>query len=142
MKKLIYIYSIIILFFVTGCEEFLKEENYSSVVATELYDSQSGYEGLVNTCYSSLRDVFGHEAWIFCAGTDMYVEGRGPQPESLSEYYNLSANDGFVLDFYSNLYHTIQLCNTAVYYNANTEEVVTLPQRLAEVRFIRAFAYF
>jgi hypothetical protein len=142
MKKLLIIFSGIIILITAACEDFLKEENYSSVVATDLYSTQSGYEGLVNTCYSSLRDIFGDEAWVFCAGTDMYVEGRSPQPEGLSEYYNLSPTDGFVLKFYSNLYKTIQLCNTAVFYNEKTEETNALPQRLAEVRFLRAFAYF
>lgn len=142
MKKSFIIFSGIILLLTTACEEFLKEENYSSVVATDLYKTQSGYEGLVNTCYSSLRDIFGNEAWIFCAGTDMYVEGRNTQPEGLSEYYNLSATDRFVLNFYRNLYKTIQLCNTAINFNDKTEEASTLSQRLAEVKFLRAFAYF
>ena len=76
----------------TACSDFLTEENYSSIVADELYETNDGYEGLVNTCYSSLREIYGGDAYIFCAGTDLHVEGRSSQPEGLSEYRTLSAN--------------------------------------------------
>lgn len=142
MKNSIILFTGILMLLLIACEDFLSEENYSSRVADELYSSESGYDGLVNSCYSSLRDVYGEEAWIFCAGTDMYVEGRQTQPEGISEYYNLSPTDEFVLKFYKNLYKTIQLCNTAINYNSKTENVSTLPQRLAEIKFIRAITYF
>jgi len=140
-KSFIIIFGITMLLF-TACSDFLKEENYSSIVADELYATNDGYEGLVNTCYSSLRDIYGGEAYIFCAGTDLYVEGRSTQPEGLSEYRSLSATDTYVLAFYRNLYSGIQLCNTAIHYNSNTEDATTLAQRLAEVRFLRAIDYF
>lgn len=142
MKKYIPLIAVGFMLFFTACESFLEEENYSSVVADELYATKSGYDGLVNACYSSLRTIYGDEVWLFCAGTDMYVEGRGAQPEGISEYANLTPTDTYVRDFFRNLYKTIQLCNTAVEYNSKTEAAATLPQRLAEVRFLRAFAYF
>lgn len=142
MKKSFIIFSGFLLLLLSSCSDYLEEENLSSQVATEYYETESGYETLINSCYSSLRDIYGNEAWLFCAGTDLYVEGRSSQPEGLSEYYNLSATDSYVESFFSNLYQSIQYCNTAIYYRDKTEVVSTLDQRVAEVRFIRATAYF
>ncbi|QGY47183.1 RagB/SusD family nutrient uptake outer membrane protein [Maribellus comscasis] len=141
-KKLVYVIIGFLLLTFSACEDYLKEDNYSSVVADELYATQSGYEGLINSCYSSLRDIYGQDIWVFCAGTDMYVEGYNSQPEGLSEYKSLSATDIYVTSFYQNLYKSIQLCNTAIFYNNITEENEKLPLRLAEARFIRALNYF
>jgi hypothetical protein len=142
MKKLFIIYSGVVLLLLAACEPFLEEENYTSIVADNLYATKTGYEGLVNSCYSSLRDIYGEEPWLFCAGTDMYVEGKASQPAGLSEYQALTATDGSVLSFYQNLYKSIQLCNTAIYYNDKTETYDALSQRVAEAQFIRALAYF
>ena len=142
MKKTFIIFSGIFLMLFTACEDFLKEDNLSSVVADEFYLTKSGYEGLVNSCYSSLRDIYDEEPWVFCAGTDLYVEGRSSQPEGISEYRNLTSSNAEVKTFFTNLYKSIQLCNTAIHYNGLTAETSELKQRLAEVRFIRAINYF
>ena len=135
MKQKSVIAWLMIMLLSVACENYLDKENYSSIGADNLYATKSGYEGLVNTCYSSLRDIFGEEIWVFCAGTDMYVEGKNSQPEGLSEYRSLSPGDRYVLNFYTNLYKSIQLCNTAIYYNDRTESTNTLGQLLAEARF-------
>ena len=66
---------VLALFFLSGCSDFLKEENKSNIISDEYYATAEGYEKLVNAAYSSLRTVYA-EPWVFCAGTDMYVEGR------------------------------------------------------------------
>lgn len=129
------------LFTLGSCNDYIDEQNESEILADEYYRTAVGYEGLVNSTYSSLRDVY-DVPWIFMAGTDMYVEGRNTQPEGLSEYRNLSPNDTDVKNFYAVCYTAIQRCNTAVYYYDKTEKVSTLDNRLGEVRFLRAYYYF
>jgi hypothetical protein len=85
MKK-IFIFLGLLGFLASGCSDYLEEENLSNIGAEEYYKTSDGYETLVNAAYSSLRDIYGPAPWMFCAGTDMYVEGRQSQPVGLSEY--------------------------------------------------------
>jgi len=142
MKNVSIIISGILVLSVSACKDYLEEENFSSIVANDLYATESGYEGLVNSCYSYLRDIYGGDVWVFCAGTDMYVEGLNSQPDGLSEYNSLNPTDYYVTAFYRSLYRSIQLCNTAISYSSTTEQFDALPQRIAEVRFLRALDYF
>ncbi|MBD2757440.1 RagB/SusD family nutrient uptake outer membrane protein [Spirosoma validum] len=124
-----------------GCKDFLEEQNKSNVVADQYYATSEGYEKLINSAYSSLRTVYA-QPWVFCAGTDMYVTGRSTQPEGLSEYRNLIPDDSEVLTFYTNVYKSIQLTNTALYFNDKTTNVTTLGARKGEMKFLRAYDYF
>ncbi|PMD92525.1 RagB/SusD family nutrient uptake outer membrane protein [Siphonobacter sp. BAB-5405] len=124
-----------------GCNDFLKEENKSNMVSDEYYATSEGYEKLINAAYSSMRSVYS-QPWVFCAGTDMYVEGRSQQPVGLSEYQNLIPDDGEVLNFYTNVYQSIQVCNTALYFNDKTASTSTLANRKGEIQFLRAYDYF
>lgn len=146
--KTLKIYSLLLLFVtLAGCKDYLEEENKSNIIAEDYYKTQEGYEKLINAAYSTLRNVYAYtgtsSAYMFSAGTDMYVEGRtGDQPKSLSEYRNLNPDDPYVLSFYTNLYKSIQTCNTALYFNANTAESANLPVREGEMQFLRAYYYF
>lgn len=142
------IYFLLLLLLSLGsCKDYLEEENKSNIIAEDYYKTQEGYEKLINAAYSTLRNVYAYtgtsSAYMFSAGTDMYVEGRtGDQPRSLSEYRNLNPDDPYVLSFYTNLYKSIQTCNTALYFNANTAETANLPVRKGEMQFLRAYYYF
>lgn len=125
----------------SGCNDFLKEENKSNMVSDEYYATSEGYEKLINAAYSSMRTVYA-APWVFCAGTDMYVEGRSQQPVGLSEYQNLIADDSEVLSFYTNVYKSIQVANTALYFNDKTANTSTLGNRKGEMQFLRAYDYF
>lgn len=141
MKKH-YILSILIgLATLTGCKKFLTEENKSNIVADDYYLTTEGYEKLVNATYGSLRTVY-NSPYIFCAGTDMYVEGRDAQPAGLSEYQTLNPDNTEVQNFYTNTYKSIQLCNSALYFNEITASSNNLSLRKGEVKFIRALYYF
>jgi hypothetical protein len=129
------------LFVLSSCSDYLDEENKSNILTNEYYRTAAGYESLVNSTYSSLRDVY-DAPWIFLAGTDLFVEGRNAQPEGLSEYRNLSSTDQNVIDFYTVTYRGIQRANAAIYYYDKTEKTSTLDNRYGEVRFLRAYYYF
>ncbi len=150
--KYIFIFSVLLL---TSCEDFLKEENKSNVTAENYFQNSAGYESLVSAAYSTLRDVWGDDPWLFCLGVDIYTRGeselvsgsyenRDVYSRQLNEYGDLDPQNAFVADFYTDCYRAIQTCNTAI---SRADKVVDLTdsrknQLLAEVRFLRAYYYY
>ena len=141
MKKILIYIGIIGLLF-AGCNDFLVEENKSNVSTDEYYKTTAGFETLINASYGTLRDVYGGDPYIFCAGTDMYVEGRNSQPPGLSEYLFLSSAEDAVGELYINCYRSIQTCNMALNYSGLTEKYSKLNQRIGELKYLRANYYF
>ncbi|MBT1704031.1 RagB/SusD family nutrient uptake outer membrane protein [Chryseosolibacter indicus] len=142
MNTKILLITLVVLFITVRCSDFVEEENKSNIPADEFYTKKDGYENLVNSTYSSLREVY-NMPWVFEAGTDIYVMGRGDaQPEPLFEYKLLTPTEINVLSFYTSCYKAIQRCNTAIYYSERTEQSDILPIRVAEVKFLRAYYYF
>ena len=137
------IYLLVSVFLITtSCSDFLEEENPGNVVAEDFYTTASGYENLINATYASLRSLYGGEPYVFTAGTDLWVEGRSDQPKGISEYRELTPEDGNVTDFYDSLYSAVQRANVALYYNDKTEQTDELSIRKGEVKFLRALDYF
>lgn len=145
-------------FFLLGlsaCDNFLEEENKSDINSDEYFAESSGYESLVNACYSSLKSIWKGEPWLFCLGVDVYTRGeselvsgsyqnRDIYSSQLNEYTSLDAENGNVSSFYKNAYDAVQRCNTALA-KANSVSGMsetTLQQRQAEVRFLRAYYYY
>lgn len=150
-------YLLIIIFssLILSCEDFLKEENKSSITAENYFGNATGYESLVSAAYSSLRDVWGDDPWLFCLGVDIYTRGeselvggsyenRDIYSRGLNEYGDLDPQNSFVADFYSDIYKAIQTCNTAIARANNAKDLAEArkTQLLAEVRFLRAYYYF
>lgn len=126
----------------SSCSNFLTEENLSNVTAESYYITAEGFEALVNSNYAKLRDVYGDFAWLFCAGTDLYAQGRSPEPVGLSQYRDLNPSSEGVDHLYRTCYSSIQLANQAIYYSGITEQTSTTSTRVGEVKFLRANAYF
>ncbi len=141
MKKLFLIY-ISLGLLISSCEKFLEEENLSSVAAEDFYLTETGFESLINANYSQLREIYGQEPDLFCAGTDLYGDGRDPGPIGLTEYTSLNPNSEGVKLLYTECYKAIQYANMALYYSDLTEQTSQLPQYIGEVKFLRAHAYF
>jgi len=136
----------LVIVFVLGlssqCSDLIQEDNKSNPEADTYYRTKDGFESLINSNYASLREIY-DLPWVFEAGTDMYVQGRSDtQPESLSEYRNLTPLDANVLTFYSACYRAIQRANTAMYYVDVTEPTDALTSRRGEIKFLRAYYYF
>ena len=151
------LYVIIAILFcgLSSCSSYLDEEDLSSINSDEYFVTSDGYESLVNSCYSSLRKVWKNEPWLFCLGVDIYTRGeselisgsygnRDVYSSELNEYSTLDAENGYVSDFYTNVYYGIQACNTAIAKSKSVSGVSesTLKQRVAEARFIRAYYYY
>jgi hypothetical protein len=139
-----------------SCEDFLTEENRSSITAESYLVTKDGYEALVNSAYATLRNVWGYEdPWLFCLGVDIYTrgnsvpvggsyEGRDINSIELNEYGTLDAQNTYVSRFYTDCYNAIQTCNTAIN-RANMVENITEPRKaqlVAEVSFLRAYYYY
>lgn len=126
----------------TSCENFLTEDNRSNVDADSYYTTADGFDALVNANYAQLRAIYGDEAWMFSAGTDLYAEGRTQEPPGLSQYTDLGPSSSGVDHLYNTCYRAIQLANQAMSYSTSTEQTSVLENRIGEVRFLRANAYF
>lgn len=147
MKKAIIFNFIFLLLVSVSCSDFLEEQNPGAIVGDEYYTTASGFESLVNANYSSLRNIYGEEAYVFTLGTDLFTSGRGNPPAvGLLNYHDLTAADingtQFVRDLYQELYGAIQLANNALHFRDITEQTSTLEMREGEVRFLRAYYYF
>lgn len=140
MKNILSILALLTI--LSSCSDFLEEENKSNVTAEDFYVTAEGFESLVNANYAQLREIYGGEPYIFCAGTDMYAEGRNAEPPGLSQYTQLNAASEGIADLYNSCYKAIQTANMAIHYGELTEQTSTLGQRIAEVRYLRANAYF
>ena len=140
MKMKIYIFAIFSVSFLSACSGFLSETNLSNPEAETFYSTTTGYQSLVNSCYSTLRDVYGDNVEMLVAGTDIYkVSKTGLVSQGLGNYINLTPADNSVKTFYQVVYQSIKRCNDAIYYGETYKQNATL---IAEVRFLRAFYYF
>ncbi|MBN2174689.1 MAG: RagB/SusD family nutrient uptake outer membrane protein [Bacteroidales bacterium] len=159
MKNIIVLLTIFSLL-ITGCEEFLKEEQVH-VLGYGEYQTEEGCLKLINSCYSSVRLKAGGE-WsygLFNLGTDEYMRGyecKGA-PYGWDEYNDyLPELDGHekgqygdIGDWWAVIYEGINRCNLAIELIPNIEnaegDLKTEEGRntaLAEVRFLRAYQYF
>lgn len=141
MKKIL-ILGTLIATILSSCSDFIEEENLSNVTAESFYVTSLGFQSLVNANYAQLRDIYGNEPYLFCAGTDLYAEGRGDEPDGLAEYTQLTPSSSGVDHLYNTCYEAIQLANRALYYSKITEQTDDLSTLVAEVKFLRANAYF
>ena len=141
MKKSIFILGIIATLF-TSCNDFIEEDNLSFVSADETYKTASGFQMLVNTNYAWQKGIYGGDPWLFVAGTDMYAEGRSPEPAGLSQYTQLIPAAEGVEQLYTTCSQLIQSVNKTMYYSTLTQQTATLPTLIGEARFLRANAYF
>jgi len=141
MKKSIFILGIIAALF-SSCSDFIEEESLSFVEADETYKTASGFQLLVNSNYAWLKGIYGGDPWLFVAGTDMYAEGRTPEPAGLSQYTQLIASAEGVDQLYTSCYQLIQSVNKTVYYSTLTEQNSNVPVLVGEAKYLRANAYF
>jgi len=141
MKKIIFTLVLATSIF-NSCSDFIEEESLSNVPADEAYKTAIGFQLLVNTNYAWLKGIYGGDPWLFVAGTDMYAEGRGPEPAGLSQYTQLIPASEGVDQLYTSCYQLIQSVNKTVYYSTITEQTSSVPTSVAEARFLRANAYF
>lgn len=141
MKKIILILGIIATAF-SSCSDYIEEESLSNVPADATYKTASGFQLLVNSNYARLKGIYGGNPWLFESGTDMYAEGRTPEPAGISQYTLLIPSAANVDDLYTSCYQQIQSVNNTVYYSTVTEQTSNLNALVGEAKYLRANAYF
>ncbi|KQO20976.1 carbohydrate-binding protein SusD [Flavobacterium sp. Leaf82] len=141
MKKILLILGIIITAF-SSCSDYIEEESLSNVPADATYKTASGFQLLVNSNYAWLKGIYGGNPWLFESGTDMYAEGRTPEPAGLSQYTLLIPSSSNVDELYISCYQQIQSVNKTLYYSTLTEQTSNLNTLVGEARYLRANAYF
>lgn len=154
MKK-IGILLIATLLFSVGCEDYLKEDNRSSITTDEYYETQNGYESLVNACYATLRELYtdmnvddddqknvSSMQGLTLLGTDLFCYAKkADQNDIMDGYYLLTPDHNWVANVFANSYKAIQIHNLALEWADKTVQFEELPTRVAEVRFLRAYFY-
>ena len=141
MKKIIILLGLIITGF-SSCNDYIEEESLSNVPADATYKTAAGFQLLVNSNYATLKNIYGGTPWLFSAGTDMYAEGRTPEPAGLSQYTQLIPSATGVEQLYQSCYQSIQSVNKTIYYSTLTEQNANIAALVGEAKFIRANAYF
>ncbi|MEP6928952.1 MAG: RagB/SusD family nutrient uptake outer membrane protein [Flavobacterium sp.] len=141
MKKIIIMLGMIVTA-LSSCSNYIEEESLSNVPADATYKTASGFQLLINSNYAWNKSIYGGNPWMFESGTDMYAEGRTPEPAGLSQYSLLIPTSDNVADLYGPCYQLIQSVNKAIYYSAITEQTSNLNTLIGEARFLRANAYF
>ena len=129
-------------FSLTGCSDFLDQDNKSNVPAQDFYNTKTGFNSLMTTAYSSLRDVYGGAPWVFSAGNDLFAGGK--QGVDVIGTYGSSYNssDPDVQKFYTSCFKGIQSANSVIYYGNSTEDSSVRLQYIDEARFLRAYYYY
>jgi hypothetical protein len=136
----------------SSCSDFLDEDNKTGETADLTYETVSGIEGLVNSCYSFSRGWWGKEAGLGLSemGTDEFYYGYDNKQKSLNSY-NLTAKsldgntaDDACLDHYWELFYcAVDVCNNALYYIPRNTIIseTTRDSYMGEAYFLRALYY-
>ena len=104
----------------SGCSDFLDQNNKSNVPSAEFYQTSAGFASLTNSAYSTLRELYNAQPQLFVAGTDLYADGKS-QGVVMSQY-TFTADEGIIKNFYVSCFKGIQLANSVISYGDITED--------------------
>lgn len=146
-NKLIYAMAATLLL-CSGCSDFLEEHNRSAVtVEGGYYDTEKGFESLINSCYTPLRFWGGKSAAMAFSetGTDIIAPGGGCDYPAIVSYQNdFDGTNPISREYFDRFYKAINFCNTAVSHVKNVPfgDKSLSSKREAEARFLRAYYYW
>jgi hypothetical protein len=134
---------VVVALMLTGCSDFLEEDNKGGISNDDFYKTETGYQTLVTASYNTLRTSYRNTPWLQLAGTDIYNLSRGFAERGLMEYEQLYPENGQVKTFYQNSYNAIQTINMALYYS-DIAQLSDANRKIltAELKFLRAFYHF
>ncbi|UCH15213.1 MAG: RagB/SusD family nutrient uptake outer membrane protein [Bacteroidales bacterium] len=154
MKK--YIIPLLLILILASCKDFLHEEQVS-VLKYDYYESETGIEDLIRSCYAPLRYKTNYEqAYAFWnIGTDEYM--KSDETDFYAGWFNDYSSQLDPVDdaqisisgFWDNNYNAIDRCNVAIdkipLVTGGTgfmKDQAGKDIRMAEARFLRAYYYF
>lgn len=143
-------YLLCFFFIMTSCQDFLDEESISIQTTESYYKTPVGFEDLVKSNYTLLRDI--HQARnLVLQGTDLFTTlgwvetDQGNTGSPLNVYdVRFNASMGGLAGLWNLLYRQIGRSNAVV---SRQDRVEGMDEglksiRVAEAKFLRAFAYF
>ena len=131
-----------------SCKDFLTEELVSDVSASSYYTTPAGLEDAVDATYSYLKYVYGPPERGFSLntfGTDVHTNGADGSFKVVNWYdNNFNGSVSIVREVWNYCYQGINQANAVLNRASKLTggDPTVIAQRLAEVRFIRAFWYF
>lgn len=149
MKKKSIIWIITVMAFIgQSCEKFLEEELVSDVSAASYYTTPAGFEDAVDATYGWLKYSYGPPERGFTAtvfGTDIFTNGADGSHKVWNWYdNNFNSGQPLLTELWRDWYKGINQANAVINRSDEIEELDAelVEQRVAEVRFLRAFFYF
>jgi hypothetical protein len=136
--------------FITGCDSYLEEENYTSLTMENASSDSETFDQLVAYVYEISREYTTHYAsdmyyQLEDLGTDVVTRGDLISGTSdINDYVNFYSTNGAVLQYWSNQYEIIAAANTAI---DNADDIADLDEDtktigIGEAKFFRAMSYF
>jgi len=129
----------------TGCDSFLEEKSLGDATTDVVYSTESGYNALITSCYSLLRDL-SIERVLVLEGTDMFTLNLTKTDEVQNDYSVscLNSENTDISNFWEICYKGIDRCNTAIDRANDVEnmDASVLKERYAEAVFLRSLYYF
>ena len=147
MKKIKFLLLFLSVTAFTSCEDYLDENNIANVTASGYYTTAAGLEDAVRATYGIMKEFFGPEiGWTMTVfGTDTYRAGADGSHKYMGRYdggHNPSAR--YMRDTWRIFYRQINQANAVIARAEGVEDMDASlkTKRIAEARFLRAFAYF
>ena len=131
-------------FSLSGCSDFLEENNKTNFTTDVIYSTADGVESLVNSCYTPIRFWYGKEGgYAFTElGTDIILAASGCTHTPLAQYHptDLNGTNSNSKAYWERFYAAVNYCNMALQYipDSQLDETVKT-RRQGEVHFLRAF---
>ncbi|TXK37321.1 RagB/SusD family nutrient uptake outer membrane protein [Pontibacter qinzhouensis] len=129
---------------VTGCKDFLEEENRQSLTDATMFNDPKAFDQLVANVYNRMRPATSFYE-LDQLGTDIYTRGEIINGiNDLNDYVNLTSVNWALPVFWQNYYFVIGAANTTI----NRADAIAglsavdKARGLGEVKFMRAFSYF
>ncbi|PPL01671.1 Starch-binding associating with outer membrane [Parapedobacter indicus] len=130
-----------------SCNGFLEEELISDRTTDNYYVDEQGYEDLVKSAYSPLREIHKLRG-LTLLGTDIFTRPGDPALGGLNQFNEYSAQainpqDGNSAVYWTFLYAAIARANTALDRAPEVsmdDAIKTI--RVSEIKFLRALYYF
>ena len=135
-----------LLFAGAGCKDYLKEVSVSDITSDSYYIDQNGFEDLVKSNYTLLRDITDARNLVM-QGTDIFSDNGWNKESSgsaLNTYdVNMNSSLGDLSDLWDLLYREVGRCNTTISRAPDVEMDESLKAvRVGEAKFLRAYCYF
>ncbi|MDB5060474.1 MAG: RagB/SusD protein [Mucilaginibacter sp.] len=147
MKKVIYIFTILLLF--TSCKKFLETQPQLQVDQSQAIinagSAASAVNGLFNLLASNSYYGSNFQALSYLSGGDIQWTGSQSDPSEITKHLTSSTN-GYVQSAWTSIYRTISQANYIIAYVPKVTDplltTATRNQYMGEAYFIRALAYF